>query len=124
MTQPLALLLYERLLPGSQLVNRLEDQGYRVKTIGSPSALVETALLEKPIVVLVDMVYKADNASSAIARLRDTPGTRHLPVIAVVPPDANNLEVEATAAGATLIVKDSAILVHLQPLLERALEVE
>lgn len=124
MTQPLALILHERLLPGSQLVNRLEDRGYRVKTIASPALLVETVLLEKPILAVVDMVYRSENASAAIAKLRDTPGTRHLPVIALVPPNSNQLEVEAKAAGATLIVQDHAILMHLQPLLDRALEVE
>ena len=33
MTQPLALVLYEKLLPGSQLVNRLQDLNYRVQAI-------------------------------------------------------------------------------------------
>ena len=106
------------------MVNRLEDRGYRVKTIASPALLVETALLEKPMIVLVDMVFKSDSASPAIARLRDTPGTRHLPVLALVPAGANPLEVEAKAAGASLVVNDNAILMHLQPLLDRALEVD
>src|SRR5438445_9362650 len=37
MTTPLALVFYENLLPGSQLVNRLQDLGYRVQTIGDRS---------------------------------------------------------------------------------------
>ena len=32
MTQPLALVWYEKLMPGSKLVNRLQDLGYRVLT--------------------------------------------------------------------------------------------
>ena len=38
MTQPLALVLYEKLLPGSQLVNRLQDLNYRVQTIADPAS--------------------------------------------------------------------------------------
>ena len=38
MTQPLALVLYERLLPGSQLVNRLQDLNYRVQVIADAGA--------------------------------------------------------------------------------------
>ena len=40
MTQPLALVLYEKLLPGSQLVNRLQDLNYRVQVIPDAEKLV------------------------------------------------------------------------------------
>ncbi len=33
MTQPLALVFYEKLMPGSQLVNRLQDLNYRVQAV-------------------------------------------------------------------------------------------
>ena len=41
MTQPLALVFYEKLMPGSQLVNRLQDLNYRVQavTIGVAAAM-------------------------------------------------------------------------------------
>ena len=51
MTQPLALVLYEKLLPGSQLVNRLQDLNYRVQTVTEPSTLVECAEQSKPMLV-------------------------------------------------------------------------
>src|ERR1700677_3769532 len=54
MTQPLALVLYEKLLPGSQLVNRLQDAGYRVQTVPAADALVASAEQEKTIIVLTD----------------------------------------------------------------------
>ncbi len=41
MTEPLALVLYERLLPGSQVVNRLQDLRYRVQTVAEARLLVE-----------------------------------------------------------------------------------
>ena len=41
MIQPLALVFYERLLPGSQVVNRLQDMRYRVQVVGDPAGLVK-----------------------------------------------------------------------------------
>ena len=55
MTEPLALVLYEKLLPGSQLVNRLHDLRYRVQVIADADTLVECAEQEKPMVVLADL---------------------------------------------------------------------
>src|SRR3989442_450923 len=51
MTQPLALVLYERLLPGTQLVNRLQDLNYRVQTLSDPALLVDCAKQAKPMIV-------------------------------------------------------------------------
>src|SRR4051794_41012366 len=81
MTQPLALVLYEKLLPGSQLVNRLQDLQYRVETLTDPNLLVPCAEQAKPIVVLTDLNSTHD-VRSAISRLRQHPATRHVPVIA------------------------------------------
>ncbi len=70
MTQPLALVLYERLLPGSQIVNRLQDLNYRVQTIADPGLLVECAEQAKPLLVLADLESTRSNVSQAIGRLR------------------------------------------------------
>ena len=51
MKQPLALVFYERLLPGTQLVNRLQDLHYRVQTIESAEALPEAAREAMPMVL-------------------------------------------------------------------------
>ena len=45
MTKPLALVFYERLMPGSQLVNGLQDLGYRVLAITEAALLMPCALL-------------------------------------------------------------------------------
>ena len=61
MTTPLALVFYEHLLPGSQLVNRLQDLGYRVQTVAEACALVAQAELARPLVVVADLASaKAD----------------------------------------------------------------
>lgn len=124
MMQPLALLLYERLLPGSQLVNRLQDHGYRVSTVPGAGALVETCRREKPIVLLVDVSERADATCAALTLLRDDPETGHIPVIAIIPSQAPSMEEAARRAGAKLVVQDVVILPHLEQFLEQALHLD
>jgi CheY-like chemotaxis protein len=56
--------------------------------------------------------------------LRQHEATAHIPVIAFS--SANNLGLQdaARAAGATLVVHDTGILVHLEQLLQQALQVD
>src|ERR1041385_1760448 len=96
MTQPLALVLYEKLLPGSQLVNRLQDLSYRVQTVSESAKLVECAEQTMPMLVLADL--ECTDACAAIARLKKNPGTQHLPVIAFSPETAADLQEAARAA--------------------------
>jgi len=123
MTQPLALVLYEKLLPGSQLVNRLQDLNYRVQVLAEAAQLVERAEEAKPLLVLADLQSVRNDVCAAIARLRQNPATHHLPVIGF---SANSPELEkaALAAGTTLIASETAILSHLPQFLEQALVVE
>ena len=125
MTQPLALVFYEKLLPGSQIVNRLQDLNYRVQVVGDAERLVESAEQAKPMLVLADVESTRNNVCAALGRLKENPATKHLPVIVFtgenVPaglPDA------ARAAGATLVVTAAAILNHLPQFLDQALQVE
>lgn len=124
MTQPLALVLYEKLLPGSQLVNRLQDAGYRVQTVPGAEALVASAEQEKPIIVLTDLASTHAKIPEVIAHLRQNPATSHIPVIAFADEKETDLQTAARNAGATLVVNDAAILTHLQPFLEQALRVD
>lgn len=124
MTQPLALVLYEKLLPGSQLVNRLQDLKYRVQSISDAGMLVECAEQARPMVVLADLESTRNNICSAIARLRQNTATQHLPVIAFGAEQSPDLQAAAQAAGVTLIVSEQAILHHLSECLEQALHVE
>jgi len=70
MTQPLALILYEKLLPGSQLANRLQDLNYRVQTIADASLLGTCAEQAKPLLVMADLESAANNVLGAIERLK------------------------------------------------------
>ena len=124
MTQPLALVIYEKLLPGSQVVNRLRDLNYRVQTIADAERLVEYAEEAKAMLVLADLESRRNNVCAALARLKEHPATKHLPVIAFSGESAVELQAAARAAGATLVVTEVAILNHMPQLLEQALQIE
>ena len=124
MTEPLALVLYEKLLPGSQLVNRLQDMNYRVQAIADADRLVECAEQAKPMLVLADLESIRDNVCAAVARLKQNAATKHLPVIAFSGESAMELQAAARAAGATLVVTEAAILNHLPQFLDQALQFE
>ena len=123
MTEPLALVLYERLLPGSQVVNRLQDLNYRVQVVSDADMLVECAEQTRPMLVVADLESTRHNVCSAIARLRQNAGTKHLPVIAFGS-EAEEVQNAAKAAGVTLLVGEQAVLNHLAECLEQALQVE
>ena len=124
MTQPLALVVYEKLLPGSQLLNRLQDLNYRVQAVANADSLVESAAQTKPMLVLADLESSRQNVCAALGRLKQNPATQHLPIIAFGGENAPDLQAAARAAGATLVVSETAILSHLAQFLEQALQVE
>ena len=124
MTKPLALVFYERLMPGSQLVNRLQDLGYRVHTLTEPSLLIETARREGPIVAIVDLVTDRANIFLIIREMKEDERTSHIPVIGFAAQKDQKLHTEAARCGATLVAYDDALLPQLPHLLEHALRVE
>lgn len=128
MMQPAALLFYENLLIGNQLLNRLQDLGYRVVAVGDLTKLGELAVQEKPIVCFAELGALADRVLTAIRGLRAAPATEHLPVIALFNPSGKRadreLEDQARAAGATLVANIEGIQGQVPQLLEQALEVK
>lgn len=124
MTQPLALVLYERLLPGSQLVNRLQDLKYRVQTVSDTSLLVECCEQTKPMLILADLGTAHQDVCAAIGRLKHNPTTGHVPVIVFGAEEQPEVQKAALAAGVTLIVSESALLNHLPQCLDQALNIE
>lgn len=124
MTQPLVILVYERILPGSQLLNRFQDMGYRVLTLNDPRLLADTARREGPLLAVVDMPFTQADAARAIAELRSSHETEHVPVIAIVPAGDKNLEQKAVESRATLVAHDTTILNHLDRFLDQALQLD
>ena len=124
MTQPLALVLYEKLLPGSQLVNRLQDLNYRVQTVSDPALLTQCAEQAKPLLIVADLESGANNILAALGGIKQNPATKHLPVIGFCKEDSAQLRTDAAKAGITLLVTEAAIMNHLPQLLQQALELE
>ena len=124
MTQPLALVVYEKLLPGTQIVNRLQDLNYRVRAVTDSNNLVNVARQEKPMLVLADLESTKSDICKVIAELRKDAATQHIPVIAIAREGDPALLKAAQAAGATLVAGDAAILNHLSQFLDQALQVE
>ncbi len=124
MTTPLALVFYERLLPGSQLVNRLQDLGYRVQTISDVQTLVRQALQEKPLILVTDLASTSADMCAIIRELKRNPETRHIPVLAFTELKNEKMQASAAAAGATIVAGNEAILDQLPQLLDQALQVE
>ena len=123
MTQPLALIFYERLLPGSQLVNRLQDLGYRVHAVPVADLLTAEAEKEKPLLVFADLETRKNQPVAAIAALKQNSATAHLPVVGFASEARADLQTAALAAGA-LAVSDTALLSHLPELLDQALQLD
>ena len=123
MLQPLALVYYERLMPGSQLVNRLQDLNYRVLAISNPALLAATVKRETPLLLFVDLAARGD-ITGVIEKIRSDAATSHLPVIAFAPDSQTDLLATARQAGANLTVGESALAGHLETLLEQALHLD
>lgn len=124
MTLPLALVFYEDLIPGSQLVNRLQDSKYRVQVVPKLNELLATAAKVGPMLIFADLASKNGDVCGVIRKLRQETTTAHLPVIGFADDADEALQAAGRTAGATLVVADSVILTHLTQFIEQALQVE
>ena len=123
MTQPLAIVFYEKLMPGSQLVNRLQDMNYRILAITDATTLLATTQREMPMLVLADLASRVD-INRVIAELKADTVTAHIPVIAFAEEKATAQLAAAQAAGAALAVSEAALNSYLPQLLNQALHIE
>ena len=123
MTQPLAIVFYEKLLPGTQLVNRLQDLNYRVQAITDATILLASTQREMPMLVLADLASRAD-ITQVISDLKADTATAHIPVIAFADEKATTQLAAAQTAGAALAVSEAALSSYLPQLLNQALHIE
>lgn len=123
MLQPLAIVCYERLMPGSQLVNRLQDLNYRVLALNNPAQLAATIRRELPLLAFVDLDVRGD-ICGAIEKIKADATTVHVPIIAFAPDNRSELLAAAQKAGASLTVGEANLGGHLEQLLEQALRVD
>ena len=123
MSQPLAIFFYERLMPGSQLVNRLQDLNYRVLALDNAARLAATVQREMPLLLFADLDAKGD-VIGAIKKIKADDATSHVPIIAFAPDNSPELLAAAQADGVNLAVTESALTGHLSQILEQALHVD
>ena len=124
MTLPLALVFYEDLIPGSQLVNRLQDSKYRVQVVPKLDEILDCAAHAGPMLIFADLVCKSGDVCGVIRKLREEKATAHIPIIAFADDADEGLQASGRTAGATLVVADSVILTHLTQFIQQALQVE
>jgi DNA-binding NarL/FixJ family response regulator len=121
-TQPLALIFYQKLLPGSTLANRLRDLNYRVHAVNQLSEFLSVATSERPMVLVIDASPEGDAVAEAIRTIRANSKTAHVPILSFAEDETR--QAAARIAGATLATSDAAISAHLGQLLEQVLAVE
>ena len=124
MTSPLAILCYEKLLPGSQMVTRLEDLSYRVEVLNDSSELLAVAERSRPLVVLVDMASQKNDVARDISALKNGADTGHIPVLAFTSQEDEEGQRGARSVGADLVASEAAILDQLPSLLDHVLELK
>jgi CheY-like chemotaxis protein len=74
--------------------------------------------------VFVDLESGGGEVCRAITALKSDTTTQHIPVVAFAREEMTGLQDAAQAAGAKLVVGESALLSHLPELLNQALQVE
>ena len=110
-------------MPGSQLVNRLQDLNYRVLALDNAARLAATVQREMPLLVFADLAAKGD-VIAAIKKIKADEGISHVPIIAFAPDDSPELLATGQESGASLAVTESALTGHLPQILEQALHVD
>jgi len=127
MSSPLALIFYESLLIGNQLVNRLQDLGYRVIVVSDLTHLPEQAAATRPLILVCELGGMTERVCAAVRSLRAAAETHHVPVLGVVRAADKKAEAglaeAARAAGVNLVASEQGFLVQLPQLLEQVLEV-
>ncbi len=124
MTEPLALVFYEKLLPGQQLVNRLQDLGYRVEAVTDAALLEEQAQQQSPMLLVAEFPAEKSAVPDVVTALKKNPATAHIPVLAYVVEASPAFQEIARNAGANLIASEAHVLDQLPQLLEQVLRLD
>ncbi len=123
-TRPLAIVFYEKLLPGTQVVNRLTDLGYRVTATQTAVDVPRLVREHKPMVVIADLVLRHGDFCGIIGQLRASPDLAHVPVLGYCDSKNTKLVDAALEAGAKLVAAEQGIPDQLAQLLDQVLAVE
>lgn len=124
MTKPLALLLHEKLNPGSRLVTKFEELDYRVEVLAEPAELAERARREGPMLIVADLTNRRGDVLAAIGQLLGEESTAHIPVILYAAREDEKLREAALKLGVKVLATDATILPHLNQFIDHALLLE
>lgn len=124
MTKPVALIHYQNLLTGNQVLNRLRDLGYQAQAVSELAQLGDQAAAHKPMVAVVCLDREEPQLPTAIKSLKANPATSHVPVLVLVKHGEARLAAQARTAGAKLVADDGGTLGQLPQLLDQVLELE
>lgn len=124
MTHPLALLLHDKMMPGSKLGAKFEERDFRVVTLADPAELLAVAKREMPMIVAADLTNRRGDVLQAIRALHDEETTSHIPVIAYAAREDDKLREAALQAGVKVMATETTVLPHLGQFIEHALHVE
>ena len=123
-TRPLAIVFYEKLLPGTQVVNRLTALGYRVTATQTAVDVPRLVRENRPMVVIADLALRHGDFCGIIGQLRASPDLAHVPVLGYCDSKNRKLVDAALEAGAKLVAAEQGIPDQLAQLLEHVLAVE
>lgn len=124
MTHPLALLLHDKMMPGSKLGTKFEELDFRVATLADPAELLATAKREMPMIVAADLTNRRGDVLEAIRALHAEETTAHIPVIAYAAREDDKVREAALQAGVKVMATETTVLPHLAQFIEHALHVE
>ena len=124
MTKPLAVLLHEKMVPGSKLVSKFEELDYRVVTVLDPAELPIVAKRERPMLVVADLTSRRGDVLDAIRALQSDESTSHVPVLAYAAREDEKQREAALQAGVKILATDATILPHLPQFVEHALALD
>jgi CheY-like chemotaxis protein len=99
MTEPIVLIVEDSALNRKLVETVLKSHGYRVLLAEDGRAGVETALREKPDLILMDVMMPVMNGYDATRRIKDDPDTTHIPVVALTASAMPYQRDQALAAG-------------------------
>lgn len=123
-TRPLAIVFYEKLLPGSRVGHRLADMGWRVHEVKLAADLALQVRAQRPVLVVAELGLRTGDLCPVLAELKADPDTSHVPVLGYGDPKNTKLTDAALSAGVRLVAAEAGLLDQLPQLVDHVLAVD
>jgi PleD family two-component response regulator len=120
----LAIVFYEKLLPGSRIGHQLADLGWRVLEVKLASDLLPQVRSQRPVLIVAEVALRTGDLLPVIAELKRLPETSHVPILGYGDPKNQKLVDAALLAGVRLMAAEAGLFDQLPQLLEHVLAVD